>query len=44
MAEPLGQAGGELLSLQYDVSDREIERHAWAALKAALSVTSITGH
>jgi hypothetical protein len=33
---PLGQAGGELLSLSYDAGDRDGERRAWRALKAAL--------
>lgn len=34
---PLGLAGGELLSLSYDVRDREGERRAWRALRMALS-------
>jgi hypothetical protein len=33
---PLGQAGGELLSVQYDVTDLESERRAWVALKTVL--------
>ena len=33
---PLGQAGGELLSLSYDVRDPDDERRAWRALRAAL--------
>jgi hypothetical protein len=33
---PLGQAGGELLSLAYDVRDPDEERRAWRALRAAL--------
>src|SRR4051794_6886894 len=30
---PLGQAGGELLSLSYDVCDPDGERRAWRALR-----------
>src|SRR5215213_9266508 len=33
---PLGQAGGELLALSYDVRDLDGERRAWRALRAAL--------
>src|SRR5215213_9843347 len=33
---PLGQAGGELLSVAYDVRDPDDERRAWRALRAAL--------
>lgn len=33
---PLGQAGGELLSLSYDVRDPDDEREAWRMLRAAL--------
>src|SRR4051812_1740001 len=33
---PLGQAGGELLSLSYYVRDPDGERRAWRALRAAL--------
>jgi len=33
---PLGLAGGELLSLSYDVRDPDDERRAWRALRAAL--------
>ena len=36
VAEPLGQVGGELLSLQYDATDRESERRAWMALNAVV--------
>ena len=32
----LGLAGGELLSLSYDVRDPDDERRAWRALRAAL--------
>jgi hypothetical protein len=35
---PLGQAGGELLSLSYDVRDLDDERQAWRALRAALGL------
>ena len=37
---PLGQAGGELLSLSYDVGDMDGEREAWRALRAALRSSS----
>src|SRR5215212_3269298 len=33
---PLGRAGGEPLSLSYDVLDPDDERRAWRALRAAL--------
>ena len=33
---PLGQAGGELLSLSYDVRNPDSERRAWRALRATL--------
>jgi len=33
---PLGQAGGALLSLSYDVRDPDDERRAWRAARAAL--------
>src|SRR5215208_7648753 len=37
---PLGQAGGELLSLSYDVRDPDDERRAWRALRVALRSSS----
>src|SRR5215217_2072899 len=33
---PLGQAGGELLALSYDVRDPDDDRRAWRALRSAL--------
>ena len=35
---PLGRAGGELLSLSYDVRDPNDERQAWRALRVVLTV------
>jgi len=40
---PLGQAGGELLSLSYDVRDPDDERRAWRALRAALVESELQG-
>src|SRR4051812_37174319 len=38
---PLGQAGGELLSLSYDVRDPDDERRAWRAPRASVRESRI---